>query len=132
MLRVRTGDKATINSMKKCINMLICFFNIKGLVHYEFVPQVQTVNQLFYLEVLKLLREAVRRKRSELWLSGEWLLHHDSAPVHTALSVRQFRTKNVMTTASHLPPQTWHPAIFSCYQEWIETLNESVFRMWRR
>jgi len=85
--------------------MLICFFDIKRLVHFEFVPQGQTVNQLFYLEVLKGLRDSVRRKRSELWLSGEWLLHHDSAPVHTALSVRQFRTKNVMTTASHPLPR---------------------------
>ena len=29
-------------------------------------------------------------------------------------------------------PRTWHPAIFSCFQEWRGTLKESVFRMWRR
>ena len=81
--------------------MLICFFGIKGLVHFEFVPQGQTVNQQFYLEVLKRLRDAVQRKRPELWRSGEWLLHHDKAPAHTALTVRQFLTKNGMTTASH-------------------------------
>ena len=66
--------------------MLICFFDIKGLVHFEFVSQGQTVNQQFYLEVLKRLRDAVRRKRPELWRSDEWLVHHN-APAHTALSV---------------------------------------------
>jgi len=80
---------------------LICFFDIKGLVHFEFVPQGQTVNQQFYLEVLKQLRDAVRRKCPKLWWSGEWLLHQDNAPAHTALSVHQFLMKNGMTTASH-------------------------------
>jgi len=84
-------------------NMLICFFNIKGLIHFDFIPQGQTVNQQFYLEVFKRLRDAVRRKRPELWRSGEWLLHHDNAPAHIALSVRKFLTKNGMTTASHPP-----------------------------
>jgi len=88
-------------------SILICFFDIKGFVHFEFVPQGQTANQQFYLELLKRLRDAVRRKRPELWRSGEWLLHHDSAPAHTALSVRQFLTKNGMTTASKPPPP--HP-----------------------
>ena len=37
--------------------------DIRGIVHYEFVPTGQTVNQVYYLEVLKMLREKVRRKR---------------------------------------------------------------------
>jgi len=47
--------------------MLICFFDIQGIVHREFVPRGQTVNQEFYLGVLEQLRERVRRTRLELW-----------------------------------------------------------------
>jgi len=32
--------------------MLISFFDANGIVHEEFVPPGQTVNQQFYLEVL--------------------------------------------------------------------------------
>jgi hypothetical protein len=65
--------------------MLVCFFDHKGIVHYEFTAQGQTVNQQLYLEVLTSLRESVRRKRRRLW-PDKWILHHDSAPVHDALS----------------------------------------------
>ncbi|VVC25866.1 Transposase, type 1 [Cinara cedri] len=82
--------------------MLICFFDVKGVVHSEFIPPGQTVNQAFYLEVLKRLRNSLRRKRPDLWQSGDWFFHHDNAPAHTALSVRRFLTKN-MTTVSHPP-----------------------------
>ena len=33
----------------------------------------------------------------------EWWLHHDNAPAHKALSVKQFLTKNSMTQLLHLP-----------------------------
>jgi len=36
---------------------LLTFFDIRGIVHYEFVPNGQTVNQVYYLEVLERLRE---------------------------------------------------------------------------
>jgi hypothetical protein len=67
--------------------MLICFFDVNGIVHKEFVPPGQTVNQYFYLDVLKRLCDSVRRKRPEMWRSADWLLHHDNAPAHMALSL---------------------------------------------
>ena len=36
-----------------------------------------------------------------MWSSGEWFLHHDNAPAHTALSVQQFLVKNNMTVIPH-------------------------------
>jgi len=73
--------------------MLITFFDFRGVVHREWVPQGQTVNQHFYLEIMKRLRENVRKKRPESWKSGSWMLHHDNAPAHSSLLIRQFLAK---------------------------------------
>jgi hypothetical protein len=37
--------------------MLIVFFNIRRVVHHEFVPQGQTVNAQFYCSVLRRLED---------------------------------------------------------------------------
>jgi len=43
----------------------------------------------------------VRLKRPEMWKNVELLLHRDNAPAHTSLVVREFLTKNNMTTVPH-------------------------------
>ena len=91
-------------------SMLIIFFDIRGIVHKEFVPPGQTVNGKFYCEVLR-LRENVRRKWPEMWMNGDWLLHHDNAPAHTSLVVREFLTKNNITTVPH---PDYSPDLASC------------------
>jgi len=48
-------------SKSKIKSMLICFFASQEIVHKEFVPPGQTVNQTFYHEVLERLRERVAR-----------------------------------------------------------------------
>jgi len=40
-------------------NMLIMFFDIRGNVHHEFVPEGQTVNAKFYCNVLRRLGEDI-------------------------------------------------------------------------
>ena len=83
-------------------SMLIIFFDIRGIVHKEFVPPGQTVNgNFFYCEVLKRMRENVKHKRPGMWKNGDWLLHHDNAPAHTSLVVSEFLTKNNMTSVPH-------------------------------
>ena len=43
------------------------FFDIKGMVHYEFLSQGQIVNQHVYKEIVQRLLRSVREKRRDLW-----------------------------------------------------------------
>ena len=70
--------------------MLITFFNHHGMVHHEFVPRRQTVNQQFYKQVLTCLVNKISQKQRDSWADKTWILHHDNAPAHTALSVKHF------------------------------------------
>ena len=45
--------------------MLIVFFDAKGVVHKEFVPQGQTVNAAYYVDVQERLRKRVIRVRKK-------------------------------------------------------------------
>jgi len=46
-----------------------------------------------------------------MWKNGDWFLHHDNAPAHTSLVVREFLTKNYMTT---LPHPAYLPELAPC------------------
>ncbi|UYV63013.1 hypothetical protein LAZ67_2002849 [Cordylochernes scorpioides] len=59
------------------------------------------------------LREAIRQKRPDLWKNKIWLLHHDNAPAHTSLLVRDLLAKNnTLISRSHRIPQIWPPCDF--------------------
>ena len=83
--------------------MLITFFDHQEMVHHEFVPQGQTVNQHFYKEVLTRLVNKICQKQRAFWAGKTWILHHDNAPAHTALSVKQFWDSKEITTLHHPP-----------------------------
>jgi [histone H3]-lysine36 N-dimethyltransferase SETMAR len=94
--------------------MLTVFFDSKGVIHHEFLPQGETINRFRYLDTLRTLRQKIRQKRPELWATAKWVFHHDNAPCHNALLIRDFLVKNDMTT---LPPPIhliWPPATSGC------------------
>lgn len=90
-------------SRSKVKVLLTVFFDYHGVVHSEFLPAGQTVNKEYYLSVMKRLREAIRRKRPELWRNNSWILHHDNAPSHTALIICDFLAKNSTTVINQAP-----------------------------
>ena len=83
--------------------MLIVFFDVHEIVHLEFLPQGQTINQNVYKDILRRLMRSVREKRRELWETKSWLLHHDNAPAHNALSIRQFLAENNIAVLEQPP-----------------------------
>ncbi|XP_011263146.2 uncharacterized protein LOC105255530 [Camponotus floridanus] len=103
--------KRSRQSRSKIKIMLTAFIDYRGVVHSEFLPPGQTVNKEYYLSVMRRLREAIRKKRPELWANNSWFLHHDNAPSHTALVLRDFFAKNSI----HIVPQPpYSPDLAPC------------------
>ena len=46
---------------------------------------------------------SVREKRRELWETKSWLLHHDNAHAHNALSIQQFLAENNIAVQEQPP-----------------------------
>jgi len=90
-------------SKSKFKAIMIVFFDIRGVIYIDWVPEGQTVNQVYYKNVLTTLRERVRRRRPDMWKKASWILHHDNAPAHNALSVKRYLTKNNIPVMEHPP-----------------------------
>jgi hypothetical protein len=75
-------------------------------VPHEFLLQGQAVNLWYYLEVLKCLRENVRRKRPQLCRKNSWFLHDDNVPAHALLPIREFLAN---TNTPMLPQPPYSP-----------------------
>jgi hypothetical protein len=83
--------------------MLIVFFDMEGIVYYEYISQGQIVNQQFYLPILKHLRLPISHKRPQKQAAGAWALHHDNAPAHTAHSIQAFLARHGILVVQQPP-----------------------------
>ena len=54
-----------------------------------------------YIDILRRLRDAVRRKRPQKWRSNSWFLLHDYATAHQLDLVKDFLANNNVTTPKH-------------------------------
>jgi len=104
-------------------------FDWKSIVHHEFVSRGEIVNKEFYLKVMKRLKEVVRRKRLEAWTNKTWMLHHDNAPAHASLLIREFLAKQE-TIVVPQPPYSpdLAPADFFLFPNLKSTLKGRLFQ----
>ena len=111
--------------------MLIVFFDYRGVVHHEFVPEGQTINKEYFMVVLRRLREAIRRKRPDLWADNSWIFHHDNVPSHSSLIVTEFLSKHETKVIAQ-PPYSpdlvpWDFFLFAKLKYLLRgTRNESI------
>ena len=74
-----------------------------GIIYIHWVPTGITVNKEYYIEVLREFRKTFRRKRPELFESGQWHFHQDNAPVHKSILVTDYLTQMGIKTVPHPP-----------------------------
>ncbi|KAI6653144.1 Transposase [Oopsacas minuta] len=63
--------------------MATVFWDTKGIIIIDWLPNKVAINTEYYVQVLKKLREAIKFKRRGK-LSSHVLLQHDNAPAHTS------------------------------------------------
>jgi hypothetical protein len=92
-----------VTQMKsKVKSILIIFFDIKWIVHKEFILVDQIVNSDYYCDILWQLHKNVRRLHLELRQEKKW--HRNNATSHTLPFLPgNFFTKNSMTVIHHPP-----------------------------
>jgi histone-lysine N-methyltransferase SETMAR len=66
--------------------MVLAFFDAKVLIYTNYMPKGTTVNANYIVEALGTLLKVLRKKRPVM-AAGEWFLHWDNVPVHTAATV---------------------------------------------
>lgn len=75
-----------------------CVFDIRGLVHYEFVPHGVTAKVKIYVEVLKRLKRKVISHPAD-----NWKLHHNNVLAHTAFLLTHFMADSKVRTLLQPP-----------------------------
>ena len=75
---------------------------VRGIVDSGFLSHCQTINRHIYNEIMRRMIRLLLEKRRGLWQDKSWLLYHNNAPVHNALSIRQFLAERNIA-------ETWTP-----------------------
>ena len=65
------------------------------------------MNKQLYIDILRCLRDAVRRKRPEKWRKHGWFLLDDNALAHRSVSVKDILPNDNVTALEYNPILSW-------------------------
>jgi transposase len=89
---------------------------------------IAAVNKDMYIDILRLLKGAVGRKRRETWRINSWFIFHDNAPAHWSVLVKDFLAKNNVTTLENPPhPSDMAPNDFNLFAQLKSALKGRRF-----
>ena len=91
-------------------------------MHHEYAPEDQKINKEYHQQVLRRFREAVRRKRPDMWAIKNFQLHHGNAPAHSAHVIYAFLVKNSMSLVRQAP---YSPDLARC-DFWLFLVKNSM------
>ena len=83
--------------------MLSIWWDYKGVVYFELLPNNRTINSDVYCQQLVKLEEAIEEKRSELANRTGIVPHHDNERPHTSLTTRTKLLELGWEVMSHPP-----------------------------
>jgi len=100
---LHNGSQKPHPDPKSTASSVQCESDVDLFFYCEFLSCGQLVNKEYYLKVKKRLGKAVRRKRPDLWSGKNWLFHHDKAPAHSSVLIRDFLTQHETTLVPQRP-----------------------------
>ncbi len=82
--------------------MVLAFFDSKGLIYTNYVPKGSTVTASYIVEALGKFPKVFRQKRPEI-AARDWWFHWDNEPVHTAAMVKDWMAARQFKVIEHPP-----------------------------
>ena len=77
------------------------FFDNRWVIYIDWMPEGQTVNQIYFKNVSKTLHEHVQQRGPDFWNIASWILHQKNVPAHNTLSVKHYLAKNNIPVMEH-------------------------------
>ncbi len=121
----------TIKSKMKC--MFITFFDLEDLVYIHTMPDGQTVNNDWYIEILKRLIMVHILHKQPHYRVSQRKLHQDNACLHVAQCIWAFLTLQGLKMIPHTPYSlNFSPVIFLSFLQVRETSRTGVLNLHRQ
>ncbi len=83
--------------------MLTLFCDAKGVILIDFLQPGAAITAEEYCRTMLKLKDAIRRKRPQLWKGRRFLIHHDNTSPHTADDTQLLMEKWGMKILDHPP-----------------------------